>query len=589
MPYLVANGPEASQFFRQEIPDREVLLIGRYPQNEVHVGWDPRVSRRHASLFWQDGSATINCVDGARNPIVFRGTSCQRIRIRTGDEFRIGSTLFRLVDDDPDSKIRRCLDDASIKDCNTSCGISTSDHRLTLISRYSQSLWLSSSEPELAAGLVSVLAEVIPHAATVALVRVSDVSRIKTQRPDVIQWDSRDKSERLLLSRPMLAAAVRQERTIVRVRSDDSSSIHSFAGDSGRWMICSPLMSAQSEIWCLSISGEFGSGRELPAGLTTTDLQGDVQVVDLLVQLASAIRRVRLLEDRFAGIRQFFSPAVAESVANASDASALAPTESETAVLFCDLRGYSRIAEQAGSRLQELLDRVNAALEVMTQNIISHDGVIADFQGDSALGFWGWPLKLENGPLPACCAALDILRIFRQAAARPQCSGLSDFRVGIGIACGTAIAGRIGTKQQAKVGVFGHVVNMGSRLEGMTKQIGVPLLVDGPTAKYVRTSLPASIGRCRRIGLIRPVGVRGPIDVSELLPPEEDSHIKNAHLEIFDGAVAAFESVNWDDAVELLSAMPARDRAKDFLLMQIASHNYDPPQDWDGVIRLTGK
>ena len=85
------------------------------------------------------------------------------------------------------------------------------------------------------------------------------------------------------------------------------------------------------------------------------------------------------------------------------------------------------------------------------------------------------------------------------------------------------------------------------------------------------------------------MGVRGPIDVSELLPPEEDSHIKNAHLEIFDGAVAAFESVNWDDAVELLSAMPARDRAKDFLLMQIASHNYDPPQDWDGVIRLTGK
>ena len=39
---------------------------------------------------------------------------------------------------------------------------------------------------------------------------------------------------------------------------------------------------------------------------------------------------------------------------------------------------------------------------MMTQNIIRHDGVIVDFQGDSALGFWGWPLGLDEGALPAC-------------------------------------------------------------------------------------------------------------------------------------------------------------------------------------------
>ena len=225
----------------------------------------------------------------------------------------------------------------------------------------------------------------------------------------------------------------------------------------------------------------------------------------------------------------------------------------------------------------------------MTQNIIGHDGVIADFQGDSALGFWGWPLKLEEGALPACRAALDILRVFGRAARRQPASQIVPFKFGIGIACGPAIAGRIGTRQQAKVGVFGPVVNLGSRLEGMTKQIGVPILVDETTAMVVREDFAETEGRCRRIGRFCPAGMETPVEVFELLPPEDESHISNEHIRTFEAAIDAFIEGSWDDALDLLSEMPARDRAKDFLLMQIASHNYEPPEDWDGVIRMTKK
>ena len=139
------------------------------------------------------------------------------------------------------------------------------------------------------------------------------------------------------------------------------------------------------------------------------------------------------------------------------------------------------------------------------------------------------------------------------------------------------------------MGVFGPVVNLGSRLEGMTKQIGCPILMDGPTAAAVRKSLSASVGRCRRIGLIRPVGVNAPIDVHQLLLPAKRSELSDANIRDFEAAVDAFVGGDWDEARELLGQMPVKDRAKDFLLLQIASQNYEPPGDWDGVITLTAK
>lgn len=588
MPYVIAQGPEPTQSSQQEVSEGRVLEIGRLPDCDLAVGWDRRISRHHARLTWQDGRLSVLCNENVLNPIVYQGASCKKLRMNIGEEFRIGQTVFRVVEDDSSSDIRRLLEVGSPSEGDTQYSLSPTDLRLTLISKYSQSLWMSQNEGELAASLVNILAEVIPHAGTVAIVHCACSGSELCERPQVVHSDSRNRVEKLSLSRPMIAAALKQRQTLVRIRR---TSPDPRDPNSGRWVLCCPILSGEveSENWCLYISGSYGPTQPLPSALTTDDLAADVQVTDVVAQLAGAIRRVKMLEDRFAGIRQFFSPAVAEAVASSNLAESLKPTESETAVLFCDLRGYSKIVERSKSHLHGLLDRINKALEVMTQNIIGHDGVIADFQGDSALGFWGWPLKLEEGALPACRAALDILRVFGRAARRQPASQIVPFKFGIGIACGPAIAGRIGTRQQAKVGVFGPVVNLGSRLEGMTKQIGVPILIDETTAMVVREDFDETEGRCRRIGRFCPAGMETPVEVFELLPPEEESHISNEHIRTFEAAIDAFIEGSWDDALDLLSEMPARDRAKDFLLMQIASHNYEPPDEWDGVIRMTKK
>ena len=71
---------------------------------------------------------------------------------------------------------------------------------------------------------------------------------------------------------------------------------------------------------------------------------------------------------------------------------------------------------------------------------------------------------------------------------------LSGFRMGIGIATGRAVAGKIGTVDQVKVTVFGPVVNLASRLESMTKVLCVPILLDETTARPCRGELPTDVG-----------------------------------------------------------------------------------------------
>ena len=86
-------------------------------------------------------------------------------------------------------------------------------------------------------------------------------------------------------------------------------------------------------------------------------------------------------------MKQFFSPAVVETLVSKDADVALQPREGPLSVMFCDIRGFSRKVGQARDELTLLLGRVSEALSVMTRSILKFEGVIADFQGDAALGF----------------------------------------------------------------------------------------------------------------------------------------------------------------------------------------------------------
>ncbi|HLQ43559.1 MAG TPA: adenylate/guanylate cyclase domain-containing protein, partial [Planctomycetaceae bacterium] len=348
------------------------------------------------------------------------------------------------------------------------------------------------------------------------------------------------------------------------------------------WAFCTPVLDGPQATWGMYVAGK--QGQPLANGDTrvveTAHLKADVKFTELVAEIISSVRRLNLLERQQAVLRQFFAPTILSAFGHELNTEALAPRECDVTVMFCDLRGFSHHSEESAGDLIGLLNRVSQALGVMTSHILQHRGVTGDFQGDAALGFWGWPFSSDEAPLQACRAALGIRKAFAETLQQPG-HPLANFQMGIGVAHGRAVAGKIGTAEQVKVTVFGPVVNLASRLETMTSQLRVPILLDETLTRLVRERLDPREGRVRRLAKVLPIGLETPVMVSELLPPADDlRELTDAHLARYEQGVEDFIAGRWETAYRCLHDMPATDRAQDFLLALIAQHNRKAPADW---------
>jgi len=444
---------------------------------------------------------------------------------------------------------------------------------------------------------VNMLLAGIPRADTAAVVAVEgDVPPAGATRPpvQVLHWDQRlvtgrdfQPSERLILE------ALRQGQSVLHVwQETEAGAAQPFtARGNVDWAFCTPVSGAASKGWGLYVAGRFHVDLpSMPGSSDPHDTREDVKFAEVVANVLSSLRAMRLLERQQATFSQFFSPVVVESLLAVDDPDVvLAPRETDVSVLFCDLRGFSRATERHADNLPEMLNRVSKALGVMTHQIHDQGGVVGDYQGDAAMGFWGWPLPQEDAILRTASAALAIRTEF-EAAARVVGSPLAGFHVGLGVASGKAVAGKIGTVDQVKVTVFGPVVNLASRLEGMTKILRAPILLDEATASAVRAQVPCDIARVRRLAVVRPYGLDTPLEVAELLPPESQYPLlSDEHLAYYESALDAFLAGQWREAYKLLHHIPTEDTVTDFLTVYIAQHGRTPPPDWDGVISLSSK
>lgn len=313
-----------------------------------------------------------------------------------------------------------------------------------------------------------------------------------------------------------------------------------------------------------------------------------MKFAELVAAAVNSMTQMRLLERQQATLSQFFSPVVLGTLSVEDPDVVLAPRETQVSVLFCDLRGFSLETERHADNLLELLNRVSKALGVMTHHILEQGGVVGDFQGDAAMGFWGWPLAQPDAVVRTCRAALAIRAEFELAAQEPD-NPLAGFHAGIGIASGKAVAGKIGTVDQVKVTVFGPAVNVASRLEGMTRTLRASILLDATTAQAVRQQVPRDLARAASGG--------GPPLRNGLVPGSERTLAAGSRLsaprrrasECLRGGPGRFSGRPLGRAYELLHRTPAADQASDFLTVYIAQHNRRAPAGWDGVIPLASK
>ncbi|QDU31144.1 Adenylate cyclase 1 [Anatilimnocola aggregata] len=586
---LIAQGSQPQFRWRRRLPLDVPQVLGR-AGGPWSTPWDERISRKHAELTFQDGRLVVRLHPDARNPIFYRGRRSDSFEIQPGDHFVIGETTFTFANErvllgqnEPNPITERTF---SIEELRSQV-YRRPDQRMEVLSRLPDVITSSSSDSELFVRLVNLLLGGINRAAAAAIVEITEPQDVIPSELKVLHWDRRilsgadfNPSERLIRQ------AVKTKQSVVYVWSGAERGPGDFTLSEGLdWAFCTPISGNACRGWALYVTGSFAGDAALDVGADVDSLGEEIKFTELTAATFGSLREARKLARKQAGLSQFFSPVVLEALADQDADAVLAPREADVTVLFCDLRGFSRASEKLSAQLHELLQRVSQALGVTTHHILQTGGVVGDFHGDAVMGFWGWPLAQANAVTRACQAALGIRAEFAAAAAQGADHPLANFRVGIGIATGRAVAGKIGTVDQVKVTVFGPVVNLASRLEEMTKAVRVPILLDEVTAAEARRLIPADEARIRTLAKVRPAGLDTPLVVSELLPPFLAwPQLSDEHIASFEAAGQALNARDWPRALQLLHQVPPDDLAKDFLTVFIAQHNRTPPDNWDGIV-----
>jgi adenylate cyclase len=564
------------------------LFLGRTAQ--WPTPWDEHVSRVHAEVVWSGEALKVTKIPSAKNEIFLGGAANQQFSILPGEHFVIGGTSFTLASERafvtlemPKPTRQQAYSSQYLRQMR----FRHADQRIEILSRLPEVVSAATSDFDRRVRIVNLLLTAIPKADAAAILSLtSDNATI-----DVLHWDRRLlNGEDFEPSDRLIREAIQRKESVVHVwNTTDVADSAAFTARQGvDWAYCTPIPGKSTSGCAVYVSGRFSQSSS--AGTSDpTDLRDDLKFTELAASTLGSLSDVRKLEHERASLSQFFSPVVLEAIGTEDPDVALRPRESEVTVLFCDLRGFARTSERNASDLMGLLNRVSLALGIATRQICEQSGVVGDFHGDSVMGFWGWPIEQADATLRAAKAALAIRAEFSAARNRLN-DALTDFRVGIGIATGMAVAGKIGTVEQVKVTVFGPAVNLASRLEDMTKFVHAPVLIDERTAELLRQQMTLDVGRLRRIARVRPYGLEQPLVVSELLPSESDfTSLTSMHIREYEHALEDLNAGDWSAAFEHLHQVPSDDRVKDFLTMYIVQHNRKMPDGWNGVIPLSSK
>jgi adenylate cyclase len=213
--------------------------------------------------------------------------------------------------------------------------------------------------------------------------------------------------------------------------------------------------------------------------------------------------------------------------------------------------------------------------------------VVVDYSGDGLMAMWNAPAEQPDHAAKACRAALGMLADLPQLDAEWQARLGGPLRLGLGLNTGPALCGNIGSRYKFKYGALGHAVNLASRVEGATKQLGVPLLITGSTREKLGDAFAT-----RRLCRARVVGIDGAVDLYEL---EEESAApeRQAWRDGYEQGLALYEAGDWRGACRCLHPLLAQQETLDvpslILMGRAVEALRSPPEHFDGVIELSSK
>ncbi len=208
-------------------------------------------------------------------------------------------------------------------------------------------------------------------------------------------------------------------------------------------------------------------------------VHGSFAALALLVgRTGTRTRRMFLGLRRRENLSRFVPHAVADRLVRFGE-EALEPTQREVTILFCDLRDFTALSEQLAPRA--VLELLDAHFADLTQIVQGRGGMVAKLIGDGLMAVWGAPDRQEDHAAAALAAALDMRRKLAERNAERARAGGERLRMGIGVHSGAVAAGMLGGAEQHEYTVIGDAVNLASRVEGLTKEQRVDILVTDAT------------------------------------------------------------------------------------------------------------
>jgi len=260
--------------------------------------------------------------------------------------------------------------------------------------------------------------------------------------------------------------------------------------------------------------------------------------------------------------------------------------EENLSILFSDVRGFTKISESLPA--EQVVQLLNCHFSEMSEVIFANQGTLDKFIGDAIMAFWGAPIQVSNHAELSVKAALDMCRQMHVVNDRLNGLKLPSITVGIGINTGQVVLGNIGSDRKLDYTVIGDAVNVASRMEGITKMYGVPVVISESTRLGLQDYRP-----CVLLDHVRVKGKSEPSPIYYPLPNKAESpEMFESHAEMEQLSVEAFESYQqqrWADAERLYKQLSLL-QLRDVYLERIAQFRANsPPDDWDGVYTFTSK
>jgi len=277
---------------------------------------------------------------------------------------------------------------------------------------------------------------------------------------------------------------------------------------------------------------------------------------------------------------QYVPGELVEEMAQHPESVSMEGESREMTMLFSDVRGFTSISE--GLDPKELTLLMNEFMTPLSLVVYKHRGTIDKYMGDCIMAFWGAPLPDAQHARNAILAGIEMQSTLKALQPHLKERGWPEIHVGVGINSGRVSVGNMGSEVRVAYTVMGDAVNLASRLEGITKQYGVGIVVGENTRNAVTDFVYRELDHVRVKGKDKPVAIYEPIGLAG-----EVSKALHDEVKLFHEVRRLYRKQDWYQAeLQLmnLQRMSPGTALYGIYAERVAYFRKNPPAaDWDGV------